>query len=364
MVAQPRRRTVAIAIAVGVVPFFALVNTLVAGSRARREQLAIEWADHGARDLAAGRAAAAVDDYRTAQKYARDANVYRMQLAEALVAGGHLNEARAQLQTLWTQEPGDGAVNRLLGRIAVAQGDETDAIRAYHAAIDGAWESSATEARREARLELARFLVSRRDMTMAQAELIALSDDLPPDPNEIVETAALLAQAGTPARALSVVTKALELDATNPRALRLAGESAFAVGDYQQAAHYLDMAAAQNPLEPSDERARKVSKRVLALDPWAGGITSRARVRRIVDDFRIATAWLDRCPPESNADLRASLASASSKANERDLLRDPDLADATLMLTGEAAAAAGRCSPANEDETALDLVLKPRRSQR
>lgn len=362
---DPRRRIVVLVIVLGIVPFFAAVNTLVAGSRASREQLAIEWAHRGDRDLAAGRSGAAIDDYRTAQKYARDANVYRMQLADALVAGGHLNEARAQLQTLWAQEPGNGPVNRLLGRIAATQGDETEAIRAYHAAIDGAWEFSATEARREARLELARFLIRHRDMTMAQAELIALSDDLPSNPNEIVDTAALLAEAGAPERALTVVTKALELDATNPRALRLAGDSAFALGDYQQAAHYLDEAAAQQALGPSDERARSVSRRVLTLDPRASGISSRARVRRLVEDVRIAAAWLDRCPPDANAELRARLASASAKANERDLLRDPDLADTALALAADVVAAASRCSsPNEEEETALALVLKPRRSVR
>ena len=359
---QPRRRTVVLAVVLGVVPFFAAVNTLVGTARARRQQLATEWGDRGRRDLAAGQANAAVDDYRTAQEYARDGNVYRMMLAEALVAGGHLNEARAQLQTLWAQEPGNGAVNRLLGRIATAQGDETEAIRAYHAAIDGAWASPAAEARREARLELARFLIRRGEMTMAQAELIASSDDLPSDPNEIVETAALLAQAGTPQRALAVVRKALKGDATHPRALRLAGETAFALGDYRQAVHYLDEAAARTPLEPSDERVRKVSRRVLTLDPQAGGISSRARVRRIADDFRIATAWLDRCPPDANADVKARLASTSAKANERDLVRDPDLADATLALAADVAAAAGRCAFPNEEEAALDLVLKPHRS--
>jgi tetratricopeptide (TPR) repeat protein len=360
---HPRRRTVVLLIAVGVVPFFAAVNALVAGSRAHREQLATEWAVRGDRDLAAGRADAAIDDYRTAQQYAREANV-RMQLADALVAGGHLNEARAQLQTLWTQEPGNGPVNRLLGRIAASQGDETEAIRAYHAAIDGAWESSATETRREARLELARFLIRRGNLTLAQSELIALIDDLPADANGTVDIAALLAQAGMPEQALTVAARALEIDATNRRALRLAGETAYTLGDYQQAAHYLDEAAAGTPLEPREQRLRNVSRRVPALDPQAGGISSRARVRRIVEGFRIAAAWLARCPPDANAELTARVASASARVNERDLVRDPDLADATLSLARDVVAAAGRCALPNEEEAALALVLNSRRPVR
>jgi tetratricopeptide (TPR) repeat protein len=359
---QPRRRTIVVAIVLGVVPFFAGVNALVGSARTRRQQLAIEWAARGGRDLAAGRAGAAVDDYRTAQEYARDSNAYRMQLANALVAGHHLNEARAQLQTLWAEEPGNGEVNLQLGRIAAAQGDETEAIRAYHAAIDGAWESSAADARREARLELGRFLIRRGDTTMAQAELIALSDDLPPDAGAIVETAGLLVQAGAPQRALTVVDRALKLDPTNARALRLAGACAFALGDYRRAARDLDGAARQAPLDAADERLRHVSTRVLALDPQARGISSRARVRRIAEDFQLAAAWLDRCPSDANPDLKERLASASGKATERDLLRDPDLADATLALAADVAAAAGRCAAPTDDETALDLVLEPHRS--
>ncbi len=351
-----------LAIVLSVVPFFTGVNALVDSARARRQQLAVDWAARGDRDLAAGRAADAVDDYRTAQEYARNSNVYRMQLAEALVGGQHLNEARGQLQTLWAEAPGNGEVNLLLGRIAAAQGDETEAVRAYHAAIDGSWKSSAAEARRQARLELVRFLIRQGDRTMAQAELIALSDDLPSDPNAMVDIASLLVQAGAPQRALTVLDQALELDASNVRALRLAGESAFTLGDYPRAARYLDEAANQAPLDPADERQRTVSTRVVALNPQGPGISSRTRVRRIVEDFGMAAAWLDRCPPDANPALQARLASASGKATERDLLRDPDLADATLALAADVAAAAGRCATPNEEEAALDLVLKPHRS--
>jgi predicted Zn-dependent protease len=322
----------------------------------------VEWADRGARELAAGHPAAAVDDYRTAQQYARDANVYRMQLAQALFAGGRLNEARAELQTLWAEEPGNGAVNQLLGRIAAAQDNETEAIRAYHGAIDGAWESSPAVARRESRFELARFLIRRRDMTVAQAELIALSDDLPPDPAAITETAALLAEAGAHERALTIVNRALELDPANAPALRLAGENAFAVGDYRRAARYLKAAADRQPLDAAHERLRVVSTHVLALDPDQTGISSRARVRRILDDFRIASAWLDRCPPDAHADLKAKLATTSSVPRERDLLRDPDKVDATLTLAADVVAAAATCADPTAEEAALDLVLKPHRS--
>jgi len=176
---------------VGLVPAFAGVNGLVAATRARRQKLSTAWAVRGARDAAAGHALSAADDYRIAQEYARDRGQYRLQLAQALVGAGRFLEARAQLLTLWSETPGDGVVNLELGRLAAKDGDVPAAIRFYHGAVDGAWETDAAVARRMARLELARFLTTRGAREAAQAELIILSGDPPRDPKSAAELRAL-----------------------------------------------------------------------------------------------------------------------------------------------------------------------------
>ena len=181
---------------VGLVPAFAGVNGLVAATRARRQQLAAEWAARGARDAAEGRALSAADDYRIAQEYARDRGQYRLQLAQALIDAGRLLEARAQLLTLWSETPGDGVVNLELGRLAARDGDASDAVRFYHGAIDGAWDAGAADARRTARLELARFLTAQGDRAAAQAELIVLSSDPPRNPAGADELRALRITSG------------------------------------------------------------------------------------------------------------------------------------------------------------------------
>src|SRR6185312_707869 len=121
-----RRRIILTMAILGTIPAFAVTNAMIASARQRRQALASAWAQQGQHDLAAGRAAEAADDFRTAQEYARDRGEYRLQLAESLIAARRFVEAQSQLLTLWTQTPGDGVVNRELARIAVRDDDVTN----------------------------------------------------------------------------------------------------------------------------------------------------------------------------------------------------------------------------------------------
>ena len=78
--------------------------------------------------------------------------------------------------------------------------------------------------------------------------------------------------------------------------------------------------------------------------------------------FGIAASWLDRCPPDSNADLRARADAARAQVSERTLASDPDAVDDTLALVTDMEAAAEKCGAPDEDQAALQLVLKERRS--
>jgi tetratricopeptide (TPR) repeat protein len=364
MQALPRRRTVVVVAVLGLVPFFGGVSALVKSARMRRQQIATDWAARGDRDNAAGLADRAADDYRSAQQFARDSNAYRLQLANALLAGNHLNEARGQLLALWAEAPADAIVNLQLGRIAAHQGDTPEALRFYHAAIDGAWPRDAAASRRNARLELAKYLMRQHDLTKAQAELIALIDDLPPDAGVMTETADLLLASGTPQRAITVLDKALTLDPHNARALQLAGEAAFELADYRTAARYFNRAASAGPLDGNHEHLRILSARVLAMDPFARGISSRERVRRIVAAVQTARASLDRCPSDALPDLRGRLEAALPTTTEPVLARDPDAVDDALALVTDIEAATAVCGAANatDDDAALRLVLKQHRA--
>ena len=122
------------------------------------------------------RPGAAVADFETALSYAPDEADTPYRLAEALIGVSRFAEAKAQLITLWTEEPGDGPVNLQLAHLAASTGEIDEAV-VLHAAIDGAWESAAAVSRRTARIELAKLLLREGQQTRAQAELIAMLDE-------------------------------------------------------------------------------------------------------------------------------------------------------------------------------------------
>jgi tetratricopeptide (TPR) repeat protein len=346
----------------GLLPFFGGVSALVRGARTRRQHIAVDWAARGDRDLKAGRADRAAEEYRSAQEYAREKDAYRLELAEALIASRHTDQARGQLLALWAENPADAFVNLELGRIAAGQGDTSEAMRFYHAAIDGAWRQDALVSRRNARIELARYLIGKGDRTKAQAELIALVDELPPDAPVMTDTAAMLLESGSPQRAEAVLTKVLTLSPRDGRALQLAGEAAFSLADYHSAARYFDQAAGAGALDADHQRMRNLSTRVLTVDPFARGISSRARVRRVIEAFHIAQQSLDRCPADALPDLRARVAAAEPKTTERVLAQDPDAVDETISLLTDIEGATIACGPGGNDDAALRLVLKQRRA--
>ena len=139
---------------------FVITTFAVKAYRAKERALAQQWYVSGERELAAGRAEAALEDFRSALVYSRDDSHIELQLAHALAAAGHLPEARAYLLSLWEREPGNGTVNLELARLAAHSGSVPEAVQYYHDAIYGQWDDDPAGHRRRARLELAEFLLS------------------------------------------------------------------------------------------------------------------------------------------------------------------------------------------------------------
>ena len=160
-----------------------VVTTFAAKAyRAKERALAQQWYAAGERELAGRRAEAAVEDYRSALMYSRDNSNIELQLAKALAAAGHLDEARTYLLRLWEGEPGNGTFNLELARLAADSGLTSEAVQYYHNAIYGQWDDDPARHRRQTRLELAEFLLKIGQNAQAQAELLALTSDLPRAP--------------------------------------------------------------------------------------------------------------------------------------------------------------------------------------
>jgi tetratricopeptide (TPR) repeat protein len=368
MILQDRRFLLTLVLG-GLIPAFAATHFVVSRFKAQRLQLADEWSERGTRNLSSTPAVAAID-FQTALSYDPGRALDRLHLSRALTADGRPAEARAELLTLWMDAPGDGEVNLDLARLSAANGNLAEAVRYYHAAIDGAWESGATSARRETRLELARLLLGSGQRLAAQAELIALIDDLPSDSSAMTEVGSLLARAGADERALALLSSAVSLDPANSRAAALAGRVAYRSADYRRARTFFAAAAkTAGSLDPETQGMLAVANRVLALDPSARGLGTRARVQRVLEGLKVAAARLQQCQTHGPSDdaTAARLSDmqrrveASGKLRRTALERDPDLTDQTISLVFEIEKLPeSACGPSSPDDRALQLLAEQR----
>ncbi|HKW26076.1 MAG TPA: tetratricopeptide repeat protein [Terriglobales bacterium] len=281
--------------------------------RSKQQQLGGMWYGRGQAALAAGDSRAAVQDFRNALYYSRDDPAYQLRLVEALVAARHIREAQSYLVTLWQDEPSNSTVNLQLARLAARQGETQAALRYYHGAIYGIWpDADAAERRRQTRLELVNWLLGLHDATQANAELIALTSELPRTAAAHTEAGLLFLQVADSEHALQEFEEALRLDQRSPAALRGAGEAAFQLGEYRNASRYLEQAFKTGPRDPEAAELLATSHLILEWDPNSQGVSSWQRALRVVQAFRQARRRLDDCASTKGIDLAASPASQPS----------------------------------------------------
>ncbi|HEX6974878.1 MAG TPA: tetratricopeptide repeat protein [Vicinamibacterales bacterium] len=321
-------------LAVALIPAFTVTALVARAHHHEQHRLAIDWHARGETALAQHRANDAVDAFRTALTYDRDDRVLRLRLAQSLMAAGRDTEARAHLVTLWDDQPGNGPVNLELGRVAASEGDVPDALRHYHNAIEGAWTDEAESRRRAARLELAQFLVDRRAVPQAQAELIALAADPPSDAQSRGRLADLLLDVDLPRQALPIFEQLLVEHPRERAVIRGAGRAAFALGSDALARRYLARAAAADPADQETATLLEIVRLEETLDPFARRLPSRARIARTLRAIDAAQARVTCLGSDPQA---AALAS-----------------DLAAMRTGVQSTAADREST----DDAMDLVLR------
>lgn len=358
--ARPTRGVVLLLVVI-LVAGFAVTGFIARGYKARQQLLAERWFARGDRDLARGAPERSVDEIQTALAFSPDNDAYRLKLALALMRSGKLDEARVHLTNLWEQRPGDATVNLQLARVMARLGDAQDAIRYYHGAIFGVWDSKPLQNREASRFELVNYLLSTNQSAAAQSELIALAAELPPNSAQQVKLGDLMMEAGEPDRAFVAYANARKANRNDVQAALGAARAAFALRRYAEARDYARLALKTNPDLEEATTLEKQAQLVLAADPYAKGINTRGRAERAQAAFEAASDRLDECL-SNHADPALQNLAAQQKSNFKrirvPMLRsDPDLLDSVVRWAYDVERTSeGTCGAPTGVDTAL-LIL-------
>jgi tetratricopeptide (TPR) repeat protein len=323
--------------------FFLAVAGLSRTYRAQREALGSRWFSRGVADLNGRRYDSAVTEFRSALLYSRDNYDYQLNLAEALIGLGRTAEAYSYLVNLWERQPENGVVNLELARIAAQRGQTEQAQRYYHNAIYAVWPGDQEGRRRQTRLELIEYLLSINAKAQAQAELIALQENLGEDPAQHKHVGDLFLRAQDYEHALAAYRISLRANRRDEMALEGAGRAAFQLGLYPLAERYLQAAVALNANDAESADRLKTTQLVLRMDPFRRQISADERDRIVAAAFATAGKRLSSC-----ATPKAATASTSSQPSlddawakmrpritEQQLRRNPDLVEQAMDLVFE-----------------------------
>jgi tetratricopeptide (TPR) repeat protein len=354
-------------LAVLAIVLFLAVGGLSRVFHAQQSALADRWYTRGLMDLGNQHFDAAVIDFHTALHYARDNYSYQLDLAQALMGVGRIDEAHAYLINLWDRQPENGFVNLELARIAVHQSETDQALRYYHNAIYATWPENEEAARHDVRLELIEYLLHINAKTQAQSELIALAANTRDDPAHQQRLGDLFLRAQDYEHALAAYRESLQKDPHNAATLAGAGRAALQLTHYTEAREYLRAAIAQNPKDGDSAERLKITELVLEMDPFRPQLSAAERNRSVIAAFKAAGERLETCSAlDKNSGGSSSLSDLSQewekqkpRITEHNLTRDPDLVNRTMQLVFNIERKTnGTCGSLTEADDALLMIAK------
>jgi len=350
---------------------FTATGFVVKFYHAHEKALAEEWYQRGEAMLAENKPQDALTDFRTALFHDEGNARYQLRLAQALVASGHLEEARTYLTRLWQTDPASGPVNLELARLAIRRGDVAQVISYYHNAIDGVWQGASEQQRRHLRQELCEYLIEHGRRTEAVAELMALSSETPDDPSLRTQVGDLFLKAQDYDSALKEFRRSLNLDRKQAAAWAGAGKAAFEMANYRAARIYLTRALDLDPKDADSARMLEMTDRVLEIDPFDRFVSTQVRRRRVIFAFQHALTRMEACaqthgedlsiaPPQTELQkLYASALKMKPEMREQILRRNPDLIDSAMALVFQTEQVVARqCGPPHGIDQALLLIAQ------
>ncbi|MGB7167440.1 MAG: tetratricopeptide repeat protein [Acidobacteriaceae bacterium] len=348
------------------VVIFLLTFLLFRSFRNHQQELGLRWKARGEAALRAGSSTQAIDALRSALAYLPDDRQTAIDLAMALAQAGKTVEATAYFNTLLESAPGDATINLELARLAARQGNERLAIQRYQAALDGTWEGNGYDRRREVRLELVNYLLSRKEYTSARTQLLIAASNAPDDPQIKDEIAAVFEKAQDPSDALGLYRSVAAHRDAPLIAFEGAGRTAFNMGMYRVANEYLSRAlshpaAASLPAaeKAADQYMVDTASHILLLYPSLD-LAPSSRAERILYIRKVARNRLSTCTT-SNPAAAPKLASILSRWVQlpselrlSQLEQQPDLENSILQLAWDTETATAQiCGPPSGDDALL-----------
>jgi tetratricopeptide (TPR) repeat protein len=312
---RAERRRLIISDSLALVTLFAITaglavmtNYLYQSYASHQITLARRWLVRGDQALRDNKPQVAIDALSSALAYAPGDRSTEIKLAEALASAGRVQEASVYFNTLLESQQGNGLINLQLARLAARQGNENEAIQDYQRAIYGNWEGDGYVRRRDVRFELINYLISRGLLDQARSELLVAQGNAPEDDLSVqLEVAATMEKAQDPADALHLYRTILRHHGTLREALAGAGRSAFQLGRYLEAKHYLTRSLEGSSVEqepsPDLEQSRKLlaqTTQLLQLYP-SPRLSVKEQSARILSDRKLALARLAQCMQTDSA---------------------------------------------------------------
>ncbi|MDQ2710835.1 MAG: tetratricopeptide repeat protein [Acidobacteriota bacterium] len=316
----------------------------------------------------------ALDEYRKALFFAPDKTEYRLSLATALIEAGRLDEAQSHLEQLSQDDPTNGVINLLLGRIAVQRRKLKQAVDFYQRAVYEYWPEADLPQRRQARWELANLLSQTGDRNGFIGELMQLYTNLPPtETAQKLKVGSLLLTNGATSEASRIFQDLAKQQPLNPQARRGLGEAYFSSGDYIAARHELQRALRLDPKDQASAQTLALTNEVIDMDAALPYITASEQLRRSKNLLGRVIRDLDACQaanavtqPAAVSGKKADMALADPLAQEWSIAQTlatqkRNSEDAALAMQRAAAQLwtdkARFCSSGGPRDRALDTVF-------
>jgi tetratricopeptide (TPR) repeat protein len=344
----------------------AVLTYFLFGSFSRhRDVLARRWRANGERALRNGHPKEAIAALHAALEYAPGQRSIEIELAMALAASGQDLEATAYFNSLLETQPGNGLIHVQLARLAAKQGNATLAEEHYQRALDGTWEGNGYLMRLSVRLELANYLISRKDFSKAQMELRTAAGNAPKTAETQLNIAALMEQAQDPADAYEIYDAQMHEKGAPLEAYEGAGRTAFAMGRIEDARDALARAVEYSGFGASSESAQKNVRQMLAdsiriLDLYPSPeLSVRARAERVMHAVKIARARLNECFADTNsagelADLQGQWQQIPTNLTLNEMEQNPQTEQTSMRIVyATEEETAQLCGPPTGDDALL-----------